>query len=480
MNELNTNKIIRTVIPQQVRIRKFEVNIDELQQILREYKKTSNLTNKQIAENLNQPLTLVEHWFRTDKSFAIPNEDIWFDLKQLLNIDINKFDKSIITFEIRDGVYDKSNRVYDTNGIAPTLTVVSAENERYMIYDNKENANMNELMQVGTLEGKGFESRRRVYSDEGLAPTLHGIGNGGNTEPKILISNELMQVGTLEGKHEQSNRIYSEKGICPTIMAGQRQTCTGGYVSPKVLITEKEEGEMKLENFKNFLEKYNFKIEPIKLLELFSGIGAIHQALKDLGIPVELVGIAEVDVDAIISYAGVHIENFKDLEFNYPSEMEMKDWLMSRNIGYDFLKQKSSIPRLKKDKLYKVYKASVLSNNYGDASKISLDTLPKGIDFIAGGFPCQAFSIAGHRKGFEDMRGTLCFEMARIINEVKPKYFIFENVKGLLSHDKGQTIEVILESFSQIGYEITMNLLNAKEFSIPQNRERLFCLGRRL
>lgn len=106
------------------------------------------------------------------------------------------------------------------------------------------------------------------------------------------------------------------------------------------------------------------------------------------------------------------------------------------------------------------------SLNLGDVSKIDLDKLKEigDIDLITGGFPCQTFSIAGKRKGFEDMRGTLCFEMAKIIKKVKPKYFIFENVEGLLTHDKGKTIRIILEEFSKLGYEITMDLLNAKNF----------------
>lgn len=106
------------------------------------------------------------------------------------------------------------------------------------------------------------------------------------------------------------------------------------------------------------------------------------------------------------------------------------------------------------------------SLNLGDVSKIDLAKLKEigDIDLITGGFPCQTFSIAGKRKGFEDMRGTLCFEMAKIIKKVKPKYFIFENVEGLLTHDKGKTIRIILEEFSKLGYEITMDLLNAKNF----------------
>ena len=83
-------------------------------------------------------------------------------------------------------------------------------------------------------------------------------------------------------------------------------------------------------------------------------------------------------------------------------------------------------------------------------------------------------------KDFEDMRGTMCFEMARIIKKIKPKYFLFENVEGLLSHDKGKTIRIILEEFGKLGYEITMDCLNAKDYGIPQNRSRIYCIGRRI
>ena len=98
---------------------------------------------------------------------------------------------------------------------------------------------------------------------------------------------------------------------------------------------------------------------------------------------------------------------------------------------------------------------------------------------VVGGFPCQAFSISGKRMGFEDTRGTMFYHFARAINDIKPKFFMWENVKGLLSHDSGKTIRVILEVLSGLGYEITLDLLNAKDFDVPQSRERLFCIGKR-
>lgn len=122
-----SNEIIKIDIPQQVKVRSYEVDIEGLKILLRENKKQSKLSNKQIAEKLNKPITLVEHWFRTDNCFSIPDEDVWYQLKELLNITTNDFDKSIMTFEVRDGVFEKSNRCYFEEGIAPTITSASAD-----------------------------------------------------------------------------------------------------------------------------------------------------------------------------------------------------------------------------------------------------------------------------------------------------------------------------------------------------------------
>ena len=92
---------------------------------------------------------------------------------------------------------------------------------------------------------------------------------------------------------------------------------------------------------------------------------------------------------------------------------------------------------------------------------------------------CQAFSIAGKQAGFEDTRGTLFFEYAKVVKETQPKYFLFENVKGLMSHDKGNTIRVVLETFNELGYCIDFNVFNSKYYGVPQNRERIYILGKR-
>lgn len=114
-----------------------------------------------------------------------------------------------------------------------------------------------------------------------------------------------------------------------------------------------------------------------------------------------------------------------------------------------------------------------------DIHDVKSDEIPD-VDMVAGGFPCQAFSIAGYRKGFEDDkgRGTLFFELLRIIHDKKPRFVFLENVKNLVSHDNGNTFNVILDSLKQEGYQYRYKVLNACEYgNTPQNRERIYILG---
>lgn len=114
--------------------------------------------------------------------------------------------------------------------------------------------------------------------------------------------------------------------------------------------------------------------------------------------------------------------------------------------------------------------------NYGDITKINAKELPD-FDCLVGGFPCQAFSIAGKRRGFDDTRGTLFFELARILKAKQPRLFVFENVKGLLSHDSGRTFKTIITTLNELGYDLQWQVLNSKNFGVPQNRERVFIVG---
>lgn len=112
----------------------------------------------------------------------------------------------------------------------------------------------------------------------------------------------------------------------------------------------------------------------------------------------------------------------------------------------------------------------------GDITKIEACDIPDH-DILCAGFPCQPFSTAGRRLGFEDTRGTLFFEVARILKEKRPIGFILENVKGLTNHDDGHTLEVILNTLDEIGYDYKYAVLNAKDYNVPQNRERWYCVG---
>ena len=111
-----------------------------------------------------------------------------------------------------------------------------------------------------------------------------------------------------------------------------------------------------------------------------------------------------------------------------------------------------------------------------DARNIDPDELPE-FDLLCGGFPCQAFSVAGHRKGFGDPRGTLFFELARLAEARKPRYLLLENVPGLLNHDGGRTFAAILHTLERLGYYVEWQVLNSKDFGVPQSRRRVYIVG---
>jgi len=166
---------------EEVKIRKHEVNISGLQHLLREMKKESGKTNKQIANETNMPVTKVEHWFRTDNSFAIPGDDIWHKLKEVLGIKTDVFDREIMEFVYRDGVYETKQRVYSDQGKSPTLT---ASNKDQMIETTP--------VQVGVaIDVNGHDILKRVYSPDGKSPTVNTC-QGGNREPKVVTGGRIV------------------------------------------------------------------------------------------------------------------------------------------------------------------------------------------------------------------------------------------------------------------------------------------------
>ena len=123
-----------------------------------------------------------------------------------------------------------------------------------------------------------------------------------------------------------------------------------------------------------------------------------------------------------------------------------------------------------------VYSANFGETPFGDISVIPTDNIPDH-DLLFAGFPCQPFSIIGSGKGFEDIRGTLFFEIVRIIKAKSPKAFLLENVKRLIGHDSGRTMNKIIKTLQNLGYKVEYKVLNALEFGLPQKRERVFIVG---
>ncbi len=205
----------------------------------------------------------------------------------------------------------------------------------------------------------------------------------------------------------------------------------------------------------------------IRLATLFSGIGAIEQALK------------KKDIDYTIVFACDNGEREIEISEDKINELRKLD-NYTRNIEISRIYDATGKPNVVESS----YKAnySIDDNRFYQDIRFLDGTEFKGeIDLLVGGSPCQAFSINGKRAGFEDTRGTLFYEYARIIKEAQPKVFIFENVKGMITHDNGNTWEIIKETFKELNYEIYIKednpILNAKNYGIPQNRERLFVVG---
>ncbi|HBJ1650873.1 TPA: DNA (cytosine-5-)-methyltransferase [Clostridium botulinum] len=287
----------------------------------------------------------------------------------------------------------------------------------------------------------------------------------------------------------QGNRVYDSENIAMCLMS-QPIGNAGGF-SYLYTIQNKlnNEGVNTMKEFtNNLLKKFNFKMDEIKIFDSFAGIGSMHNSLKFLGVPTKIIGLSETDVDATISYAGIHIDNFIKLEFKYPSENQMREWLMNRNIGWDFQKQKSCIPRLKKAKLYKVYKASVLLNNLGDISQINYKELPD-FDLFNFSFPCTDLSNAGKQKGLKNEDGTptrsgLVKYGIELIKTKKPKYIMIENVKALIQKKFIGDFYDIVNEIEDYGYKCYYpkkengqpTCLNAKDYGIAQNRERIFVI----
>ncbi len=202
----------------------------------------------------------------------------------------------------------------------------------------------------------------------------------------------------------------------------------------------------------------------IKLATVFSGIGSVEWALKRLNVPYEIVFACdngEIDLKVDEQITRDKIKSLSTLE----EQKKYIDDLLINNRKRNFVKE-----------TYLANYNLSLDRFHHDVRFID-GTKYNDIDLFVGGSPCQAFSIMGYQKGFEDTRGTLFYDYARLVKEIKPKVFIYENVQGMLKHDHGKTWQVIRKTFEDLDYSLNIQVLDAKDYGIPQTRRRLFVIG---
>ena len=253
--------------------------------------------------------------------------------------------------------------------------------------------------------------------------------------------------------------------------------------------------------------------EKITMIELFSGIGAQEKALRQLNIPYEVTHTCDLDKDAVLSYAAMRTDFENEFNsYNFPSVEEMISELQEKNVGYDFMKGKHTITtRTPIDKLKRYYLADKLSHNLGDISKVA--RLPYA-DIVTYSFPCTDLSVAGKGEGMQNKcescghswpidfsnaeemltcpncgetvssstRSGLLGQVQRLLsvaydNNELPKYLLLENVKNLVGKNFVNQFNAWVKWLDSIGYNTYYQVLNAKHYGIPQNRERIFAIS---
>ena len=207
-------------------------------------------------------------------------------------------------------------------------------------------------------------------------------------------------------------------------------------------------------------------MKEIKIGTVFSGIGSPEQALQRLGVPHKILFACD-NGERIISFDhNIEFRKIKELK-SAKQKREYVDNLYKKNSRQTNFVQQSYLANY-----------NVEDNNFfQDVMLLDGTDYKNKIDLFVGGSPCQSFSIAGARGGFEDTRGTLFFEYCRLVKEIQPTVFIYENVYGVLTHDKGKTWETMQNVFSELGYHFSWKILDARDYGIPQGRRRLFVVG---
>ena len=202
----------------------------------------------------------------------------------------------------------------------------------------------------------------------------------------------------------------------------------------------------------------------IKVATVFSGIGAFEYALRKMGIKHEIIFACDCG-DRKIDINDDTVNKLKSIK---------NDAIRYKEVDKIYNQSKRS------NRVKDTYESNFKIKNdqwFTDIRFVNGKPFENNIDIFVGGSPCQSFSMMGKRKGLEDARGTLFYDYARLIKEIKPRVFIFENVPGMLMHDNGKTWETIKSIFNSLNYDIHYKVLNSSDYGIPQSRKRLFVVG---
>lgn len=202
----------------------------------------------------------------------------------------------------------------------------------------------------------------------------------------------------------------------------------------------------------------------IRIATVFSGIGAAEQALQQLGIKHEIVFACD-NGERLLKQS---FEEVSTVLENFSTEC--------REAALRLLYDSTGKPNNVKKSYFANYDIDE-SRWFEDIRFVDGKPYKGKVDLFVGGSPCQSFSTYGHKRGLEDTRGTLFYDYARLVQEIEPKAFIFENVTGLLTHDNGRTWQVIKDTFDLLNYDIKLEVLNAQDYDLPQLRKRVFVVG---
>lgn len=367
------------------------------------------------------------------------NRDIYNIINEEYNLNSNSKKINELKSELNKSNYPSCNFFDNVKKSQISTSIqdiidLSVKNQRYMIdnarvqeflnteikdYSSKSNSIL-KLFDLPKEVWKDLDRQRRVYSIMGISPTV--LARSDSTKI-YLESNGTKCIRKFTPEENFRAMGFDQKFINNIMSSGMSNTSlykqSGNAVTPPVITAIADE-------IVDYVSKFDYKTSCNKdadnytFIDLFSGLGGFRIAFENEGMKC----LFSSDIDNAVRQ--VYFENFKE----YP---------------------------------------------FGDITKLNPSELPD-FDVLCAGFPCQPFSLAGKRLGFEDTRGTLFFDVARIAKEKSPKFLLLENVAGLANHDSGRTLETILNTIESIGYHCEYSIMNAYDYGVPQNRKRWYAV----